>query len=171
MMLAAAVYDLRERRIPNCLVVAAIILAFGMHGMAGGLDRLAFIWLLGLMAGAGLLILPFLMGGMGAGDVKLLACAGSMLGPVQVFYAFLAAAVLGGLMAVGKAAAQGKRKKEKGKNCVAEPDIEGMQRGVLQSAGADCCSPSCPPSASPARIPYGLPLAAGVLLSAAGAWL
>jgi len=139
MMLAAAVYDLRERRIPNCLVMAAVILAFGMHGMTGGLDGLASTWLLGLMAGAGLLILPFMMGGMGAGDVKLLACAGSMLGPVQVFYAFLAAAVLGGLMAVGKAAAR---------KCPA-----GQETG---SAG---------------RIPYGLPLAAGVLLSAAGAWL
>ncbi|HUU70487.1 MAG TPA: A24 family peptidase [Planctomycetota bacterium] len=137
-MLAAAAYDLRQRRIPNYLIAATVILAFGMHGMVGGLDGLASTWLLGLMAGAGLLILPFAMGGMGAGDVKLLACAGSMLGPVQVFYAFLAAAVLGGLMAVGKAAAHK--------------------------------SPGQGPGGA-GRIPYGLPLAAGVLLSAAGAWL
>lgn len=82
--------------------------------------------------------LPFAMGGMGAGDVKLLACAGSMLGATQVFYAFLAAGLFGGLLAI---AALGARK--------------AAER----------------PGVSARHIPYGLPLAVGVLLSAAGAWL
>jgi len=137
-IVAAAVYDLRERRIPNFLTVAATVLALAAHCWAGGYDGLT-IWFWGLLAGAGLLMIPFAMGGMGAGDVKLLACAGSMLGATQVFYVFVASSLLGALLALPALAAR-------------------MQKA--REAGA------------PARhIPYGLPLAVGVLLGAAGAWL
>jgi len=133
----AAVYDLSERRIPNFLTVAAMAVALVAHCWAAGFDGFT-TWLIGLLAGAGLMALPFAMGGMGAGDVKLLACAGSMLGATQVFYAFLAAGLFGGLLAI---AALGARK--------------AAER----------------PGVSARHIPYGLPLAVGVLLSAAGAWL
>jgi len=138
-VVAAAVFDFRQRRIPNFLsftvMAAALPVQLAVSGAAGGL-----FWLLGLLAGAGLLLVPYAMGGMGAGDLKFLACAGCVLGPVQVFYAFLAASLLGGLMAIGKA---GER------------------------------APVRAPQHEPPRpaIPYGLPLAAGVLLGAIGAWL
>ena len=143
LIVAAAMYDFRERRIPNFITFTVIAISFGMYGLigdlgiAGGAEGLK-MWFLGLAAGAGLLAVPCALGGMGAGDLKLLAAAGSMLGPVQVFYGFLAAALLGGLMAIGIIASR------------------------------PTASPARP---TPLRIPYGLPLAAGVLLSAAGAWI
>ena len=110
-IVAAAFYDFRERRIPNFLTVAGMAMALMAHCWISGTAGLT-TWLLGLLAGFALLAVPFALGGMGAGDVKLLACAGSMLGPVQVFYAFLAASVFGALLAL---AAMGSRTKEPGR--------------------------------------------------------
>ena len=56
--------------------------------------------LLGLFLGVVLLILPFALGGMGAGDVKLLAAVGALNGPSFVLYTFLYGAIAGGILAV-----------------------------------------------------------------------
>jgi len=48
----------------------------------------------------GVLMIFYLMGGMGAGDVKLLGVVGAFLGPKAVFYAFLGTSVIGGLCAI-----------------------------------------------------------------------
>jgi prepilin peptidase CpaA len=92
--------DLRTRRIPNYLTLAAALAGlgfrlgyFGWWGLASGLG--------GLALGFGLLILPYLMGGMGAGDVKALAALGAWLGPWPTLMLFLYMAVVGGLMAIG----------------------------------------------------------------------
>jgi prepilin peptidase CpaA len=47
-----------------------------------------------------LLVIPFALGGIGAGDVKLLGIIGALKGPDFVFIAFLAAAITGGIMSV-----------------------------------------------------------------------
>ena len=54
----------------------------------------------GTLLGIGLLIVPYLMGGMGAGDAKLLGSVGAILGPKGVFIAFLFTAIAGGIYAV-----------------------------------------------------------------------
>jgi prepilin peptidase CpaA len=60
-------------------------------------------WALGLA-----LFLPmFLLGGMGAGDVKLLACLGAWLGPQETFWMAIYAMIAGGVMAIGVALATG----------------------------------------------------------------
>jgi prepilin peptidase CpaA len=46
------------------------------------------------------LIVPWLMHGMGAGDVKLMAAIGVWLGPLLTFYSFALGAVIGGLAAI-----------------------------------------------------------------------
>jgi prepilin peptidase CpaA len=50
--------------------------------------------------GIATLILPYILGGMGAGDVKLMGAVGSLLGAKAVFSAFLLTALFGGLYAV-----------------------------------------------------------------------
>jgi prepilin peptidase CpaA len=97
--LVACVTDLRTRRIPNLLTFSAALagLAFqiGNGGLSGGLLA-GGGWLTGLA-----LFLPvFALGGMGGGDVKLLAALGAWLGPYETLYLALYSAVAGGALAL-----------------------------------------------------------------------
>ena len=104
-LITAVSIDLWRHRIPNVLSLGAIVLGFGLQAWALGVDGL-LIGLGGL--GIGLLIfLPFyLLGGMGAGDVKLMAAVGTFLGPTDTLLAaglsLVVGAVLGGLVALAR---------------------------------------------------------------------
>jgi prepilin peptidase CpaA len=96
---AATVIDIRQRRVPNVLTMslasAGLLLAmtgFGTETVGGALG--------GLALGLALLLPAHVFGATGAGDVKLLAAFGALLGPGGVFAAFLRAAILGGVMAL-----------------------------------------------------------------------
>jgi len=98
----ACVSDLRTRRIPNALTFGSAIAAIAAHGAIGGAD--------GLMTGAGgwlvgiALFFPlFALGGMGAGDVKLLGAIGAWLGPLAVFHVGIYSSMAGGVLAVAVA--------------------------------------------------------------------
>jgi prepilin peptidase CpaA len=98
-VLAAAYYDLKIRKIPNWLNLSGVILGIGLNCFllqAAGL-RLA---LLGL--GLALLVyFPlFVVRGMGAGDVKLMAAVGAIAGPRDWLIIFLATAMIGGAVAL-----------------------------------------------------------------------
>src|SRR5215470_1769162 len=76
----AAIIDLRTRRIPNWVTAAALIAGLVVHTVQDGAGGLGMA-LAGAALGAAIL-LPFYIGGvMGAGDVKLLAALGALLGP------------------------------------------------------------------------------------------
>ncbi|MEX2176481.1 MAG: A24 family peptidase [Pirellulaceae bacterium] len=92
----AAVIDYRTRKIPNWLNVAACLLGLAYNGFAPGGIGLGLA-LLGLAIGFALLLLPWMLGGGGAGDVKLLAALGAWLGPLMILVAFGTAAVLAAL--------------------------------------------------------------------------
>jgi prepilin peptidase CpaA len=96
---AAAAIDLRTQRIPNFLTLPSILIALVYHAISDGTGGLLFS-LAGLGAGVGLLILPWLMGGMGAGDAKLMGVVGAFIGARGVFIAFLFTAITGGLYAL-----------------------------------------------------------------------
>jgi prepilin peptidase CpaA len=91
--------DLRTRKIPNFLTFGAALagLAYNLavSGWAGLGDGL-----LGLLLGLAFLILPYIMGGMGAGDVKALAALGAWLGPAGTLYLFCYMAIAGGLISL-----------------------------------------------------------------------
>ncbi len=97
--LGACVTDFRSRRIPNVLTFGASAAAFVFWAVSGGVTGAAFS-VAGWIAGC-LLFLPwFLLRGMGAGDVKLLAALGAWVGPPTVLWVALYAAVAGGVFAV-----------------------------------------------------------------------
>lgn len=103
----AAIYDFRFRRIPNWLTVGGVI--------AGFLVNLEIFSSAGLgVAAAGLglamlIYLPlYLLHGMGAGDVKLMAAIGAIAGPGHWLMIFLATALIGGVLAVCLSAAKGR---------------------------------------------------------------
>ena len=97
--LVAAAFDLKTRRIPNLLTFGSAVAAVAIHGISGGwvAASIAFAgWALGLA-----LFLPlFALGGMGAGDVKLLAALGACVGPLAVVWVALFTSIAGGLMAL-----------------------------------------------------------------------
>ena len=96
---AAAVIDLRAQRIPNFLTLPSILAALIYYTLLNGTSGL-FFSLTGLAAGIGALIIPYLMGGMGAGDAKLMGAVGAVVGARGVIIAFLFSAVIGGICAI-----------------------------------------------------------------------
>ena len=95
----AAVLDYRTKRIPNWLTVSAAVLGLAYNSFApGGLGPVAA--LIGFAIGFSLLLLPWLLGGGGMGDVKLLAALGAWLGPVLILVSFGLAAMLAACAAV-----------------------------------------------------------------------
>jgi prepilin peptidase CpaA len=89
----AAVTDLRVRRIPNWLTLTLVL-----SGLAQSLTRWALISpkqsLLGLVVGFAVTFLLYIIGGRGAGDVKLTAGIGAWLGPWPVLWVFMVAAIV-----------------------------------------------------------------------------
>ena len=104
--LAIAVYtDVRTRRIPNWLTGSIAGAGFGL-AFGGGLVTPAQA-ALGLLTGLLLMMPGHVIGATGAGDVKLLAAVGTLLGPDLTFRAFLYSAVAGGVFAVAVATRRG----------------------------------------------------------------
>lgn len=97
---AAAFTDLRRGRIPNWITISTVVVGLVFHTAmrgAGGITYSAE----GLAAGFGSLILIYAIGGLGAGDVKLVAATGSLLGPLGIISALFATAMVGGLCVFG----------------------------------------------------------------------
>jgi len=91
----AIVLDIRWRQLPNWLTATGA--AGGLAYAAAGGWRALGVAAAGLATGFLLLLPLHLLGGMGGGDVKLMAAFGALLGPGGVLLAGLFAGVLGGL--------------------------------------------------------------------------
>lgn len=98
-ILLASWIDYSQHRVPNWINLALMLTGFGAQAIYFGASGFA-TGALGLLTGFGLLIIPWLMHGMGAGDVKLMAAIGVWLGPLLTFYSFTLGAVFGGVSAV-----------------------------------------------------------------------
>lgn len=100
-LLCIAIYtDLRWSRIPNWLTVPAMSLGIVLHTWMGGLDDALFS-LSGLGVGMGLFLLPYACKAMGAGDVKLMAAIGSIVGPSGALSVAILSVLAGGVYALG----------------------------------------------------------------------
>lgn len=99
---AAAVTDVRTRRIPNVLTASLAVIALALHA-TGGLAAFAdafIIMLLVLLVGT----LPFWLGWFGGGDVKLLAACGAAVGSQGVAPLLFDVLLAGGVLALIEAA-------------------------------------------------------------------
>jgi prepilin peptidase CpaA len=94
--------DLATRRIPNQLTFGAALVALVVQGYAAGWPGVAAS-LAGWLVGIAFFFPVFALGGMGAGDVKLLGAIGAWVGPVTAAWVALYSAVAGGVMALGVA--------------------------------------------------------------------
>ena len=154
--LIACVTDLRTRRIPNALTfgAAAIALGFGLVTQGwSGLGSAAAGWGVGCA-----LFLPwFLLGGMGAGDVKLLAALGAWSGPGTAVWIALYAGLAGGPLALIVALARG----------YARESFRNLWMLLMfwRVAGVQPMPTLTLSTANSPRLPYALPIAAGAVMA------
>jgi len=94
----SAFFDITVRRIPNWLI--AIGAASGLTISAFQGRQIFFQSLLGLVVGVAVLVLPFAMGWIGAGDVKFFGVTGALLGVLFLPRVFFYSAVVAGVIAV-----------------------------------------------------------------------
>jgi prepilin peptidase CpaA len=102
----ACVTDITAARIPNTLTLAGVVGGLAAHGLLPqglGLATSAA----GAAAGLAAFLPFFALGGMGGGDVKLMAAVGAWLGWPAIVGAVLAVAIAGGAIALGVALAHG----------------------------------------------------------------
>lgn len=92
-------YDVRYRRIPNVFVlatlIAGLILNLALDGLSGGLNSLG-----GCVFAFILMFMLHVFGAMGAGDVKLFAAIGSVIGAQLVLPTFVVVVITGGILAL-----------------------------------------------------------------------
>ncbi len=145
--------DLKTRRIPNYLTLggalAGLGFQLGLHGVPG-----LSTGLMGMALGFCFLFLPYLWGGLGAGDVKALAALGAWLGPRGIFYVFLYMGISGGLLALAVLWWRGLLWSK-------------IRQAWVSLANRVLCGPGGVGSASRASqtegIPYGVAMALGML--------
>lgn len=98
-LILAAVIDMRTRKIPNWLTISTAMAAIAYHIYIGGTAGL-WLSLKGLGIAMGIFLIPYLMGGMGAGDVKLMAAVGASLGFYETLPAIVYIGLIGGVYGV-----------------------------------------------------------------------
>ncbi|UCZ53146.1 prepilin peptidase [Bacillus shivajii] len=99
-LIICIITDIKSRKIYNKVLYPALVAAFLLNALFFGWEGLLSS-LLGFLVGLLILLIPYLMGGMGAGDVKLLAVIGAVKGAAFVFTTAIYMAVFGGLIALG----------------------------------------------------------------------
>jgi prepilin peptidase CpaA len=105
LLVVAAVWDIRSRRIPNVITMSGLVAGLALRLYLG--PAVAVEGLLGVAVGFAL-ALPFLaVGALGGGDAKLLMAIGAFMGPKDVLGAGLLIAVVGGMMGVVDAGRRG----------------------------------------------------------------
>lgn len=155
-ILYASWIDYAQRRVPNWLnaaLAAAGLLAQGVYfGWAG-----VGTGLLGLLVGFALLIVPWLMHGMGAGDVKLLMAIGCWLGPWLTLLSFAAGAIIGGLAAVVMIVSTGRTVHALANMQTIMTKMRRLETAFGEFGGARTFG------VTSQLLPYGVPLTAGTI--------
>ena len=100
MVSIAAVNDLATRRIPNRLLLAGLAGALLLHGLSAEPGAALLSALGGMLLGLAIFLPFYLVRGMAAGDVKMMAVVGFFTGPTEAFQIAIFTWCAGGLMAL-----------------------------------------------------------------------
>jgi prepilin peptidase CpaA len=155
-LILAAVIDGFELKVPNWVTFPFVISGWIYSTAAFGWEGLGWS-LLGTVVGLGLLLPSYAIGGMGAGDVKLLAGVGAWVYGVHTAYAFAASAVVGALLAVGMVLFCRAWKKHSAQFWVILNEIMVIRNPEQLSAIAAKRKPTM------LLLPYGIPIAIGTI--------
>ena len=157
-VLVAAGWDLKWRRIPNWLTVPAFVLALALRvplGTAPLLDG----FLAGLIAFA-LGVVVFALGGLGGGDVKLLTVAGAFLGIDRLWGALLVTVLVGGAIALWAVIRRGRGKETLANMYIVITSLRSRE-AYTGWKGEEGDAPLTIRSAGVITRPYGVAIAAG----------
>jgi prepilin peptidase CpaA len=156
-LIVAAVIDGYQLKVPNWItfpfIIAGWVYSFAFYGFEG------LGWsLLGMVIGLALLLPAYAIGGMGAGDVKLLAGVGAWVYGTHTFYAFCWSAIIGAILAVGMVLARKAWTKHKNQFWMIYNEIITIKNPeVLAGIAAQRKS-------SMLLLPYGIPICIGTIL-------
>jgi len=152
LLVIACVTDVRWRRIPNALVLTLALTGFAfsvwVQPWLPGLGRATG----GLALGFGIWIVFFVIGAIGAGDVKLFAAAGAWLGPAATWRAALVGAAIGGMLAIAMLVRERRAR-------------QGLEN-VMTSISTRSLAVLAPGASNSRQLPYGVALACGALVVA-----
>lgn len=98
-LIVAAWIDGKELRVPNWITFPMVLTGLAFNAWVGGWSGMQD-GLLGMVVGLLTLLPLYAVGGMGAGDVKLMAGLGAWLGPAVAWHAFVVSVVVGAVMAI-----------------------------------------------------------------------
>jgi prepilin peptidase CpaA len=153
-LVEAALIDGKSLRVPNWLTFHFLLGALAYAFWAGG--SAALVWSLeGAAVGLVCLLPLYAIGGMGAGDVKLMAGLGAWIGPFSAMWAFVSSALVGGLIAVGMMVASGELVRH-----VALIQIIGREILILRNP-ALLAQRAAERKPTMTLLPYGIPIAIG----------
>ncbi len=153
----AAVWDLRTRRIPNWLVLAGLIAGFVLNSVLFRLDGLKTAGL-GMLVAFAIYFVLYLLHAMGAGDVKLMAAVGSLVGVQEWFRIFLAAVIIGAVAGLILALSKGRLRRTFFNVGFIVSEISHLRPPHLKREDLDVKSEKA------LRMPHGAAIAAGVFI-------
>jgi prepilin peptidase CpaA len=100
LVLVAGASDIRSRRIPNWLTLSGVCAGLALHAATAGFSGLK-LSAMGMLLGFGAYLALYCLHAMGAGDVKLMAAVGAIVGPAAWISVFVATAIAAGLLSLG----------------------------------------------------------------------
>jgi len=153
-LIVAAVIDGLELKVPNWLTFPMILSGWLYSGVAMGWE--GFGWsLVGTLVGLACLLPAYAIGGMGAGDVKLMMGVGAWIHGTHTFYAFCVSAVVGAVLAIGMVLVR----RQWGKH---QMQFLGILNEILTIRDPDQLSAIAADRKSTMMLlPYGIPIAIG----------
>jgi len=152
---ACCVVDARTRRIPNVLSATAMLAGLGLNAAYFGVNGLA-VSVAGMLAAAAVLLPTFALGGIGAGDVKMMGAIGALLGAQIALAALGLGMILGGLIMLAHLARRGRLREKLGATWAM----------VAAASLARSVEPLRAPAADPdaVALPYSVPLGLGTVV-------
>lgn len=162
-LVVAAVIDGIKLKVPNWItfpmIISGWIYSTAAFAIAGDPWYVGLGWsLLGTVIGLGLLLPAYAIGGMGAGDVKLLAGVGAWVYGTATFYAFAVSVVIGAIIAVGMVIYRKAWSKHSGQFRMLVAEIMSVKNPekLAELAAAR--------KSTMLLLPYGIPIAIGTIL-------
>lgn len=156
--LVAASTDIVNRRIPNWLVGSGLVVSLFVQIFLLGVRNGGAAWLLGAATGFAVLLPFYLLRGMAAGDVKLMAMVGAWVGAGAVFDIALATFLIGGIWSALVVVGRGRVRQLLGNLGFIAVSMSTSVRTRSTVAPAHAASVR-----SVGSIPYGVAIAAGTL--------